>query len=160
MPFHTLLSYTITLQIHLQELDDAKGAAAQANFALKELRPFASAKGVVLTGNKLTKQRADEPHETYTEAKALQAKAYFRLGSAQLALDEYDDAVKAFEQCLDSTTEGGLSVDAGVMRMINKAKRCRKEKKESQRKKFKFAFGGDSKDNEDNEGDDDGMGAS
>ncbi|KAL9179718.1 hypothetical protein ACHAXT_009008 [Thalassiosira profunda] len=158
----TLLMIRLNLALcYLKEdLDDAKGAAAQANFALKELQPFASAKGVVLTGKKLTKQRTDEPHETYTEAKALQAKAYFRLGSAQLALDEYDDAVKAFEQCLDSTTEGGLSVDAGVMRKINEAKRCRKEKKESQRKKFKFAFGGDSKDNKDNEGDEGGMGAS
>lgn len=74
------------------------------------------------------------------EAKALQAKAYFRLGSAQLALCEYNEAVRAFEQCVDSTKSAGMAVDAGVLKKMNEAKRFRKEKKERQRKKFKFMF--------------------
>ena len=124
----------------------------QANLALKELKPFATEKGKVLTGKKLAKKRTDEPHETYTEAKALQGKAYFRLGSAQLALDEYDDAVKTFQNCQDSTKQAGLTLDASVTRKMNEAKRYRKEKKERQRKKFKFAFSS-KKDGESNDND-------
>ena len=123
-----------------QEIDDTKGAITQANLSLKELKPFATEKGIVLTGKKLTKKRTDEPLDTYTESKALQAKAYFRLGSAQIAVQEYDDAVKTFEHSVDSTKEAGMMVDAAVMRKINEAKRGRKEKKERQRKKFKFMF--------------------
>jgi len=129
----------------LQEINDAKGAMAQANLSLKELKPFATEKGVVLTGKKLTKKRADEPIKTYNESKALQAKAYFRLGSSQILLKEYDDAVKSFDLCVGSTNEAGMTVDAAVMRKINEAKRRRKEKKEIQRKKFKFMFSSNEK---------------
>merc|ERR1712037_527481 len=88
-------------------------------------------------GKRLTKKRAGEPPDTFSQAKALCDKAYFRLGSAQLAMGEYNDAVKSFESCMDSTKEAGMSVDGGVLRKINEAKRRRREKKESQRKKFK-----------------------
>ena len=107
---------------------------------MKELKPFTAEKGVVLTGKKLAKKRMDEPHSTYIEAKTLQAKSFFRLGSSQLAMNEYDDAVKTLGQCVESTKEAGMTVDAGVLRKINEAKRCRKQKKERQRKKFKFMF--------------------
>jgi len=123
-----------------EEINDTKGARTQANLSLKELKPFATEKGVVLTGKKLAKKRTDEPSKTYTESKALQAKAYFRLGSSQILLKEYDDAVKSFDLCVGSTKEAGKTVDAAVMRKINEAKRRRKEKKERQRKKFKFMF--------------------
>ncbi len=126
--------------ISFQEINDTKGAISQANLSLKELKPFATEKGIVLTGKKLAKKRTEEPHSTYNEAKALQAKAYFRLGSAKLIEQEYDEAVKAFELCADSTKEAGLAVDSGILRKMNEAKRRRKEKKERQRKKFKFAF--------------------
>ena len=123
-----------------QEINDTKGAISQSNLSLKELKPFAAEKGIVLTGKKLAKKRTEEPHSTFNEAKALQAKAYFRLGSAQLIVHEYDEAVKAFELCADSTKEAGMTVDSGILRKMNEAKRCRKEKKERQRKKFKFMF--------------------
>lgn len=132
----------------VQEIKDAKGAMSQANLSLKELRPFATEKGVVLTGKKLIKKRVDEPINTYTESKALQAKAYFRLGSAQIILQEYEDAVKTFGLCVESTQEAGLTVDAAVTRKINQLKLCRKEKKERQRKKFKFMFSSNKKEEE------------
>ena len=124
----------------VQEICDANGAVIQASLSLKELKPFATKRGAVLVGRKLANTRTDEPHSTYLEAKALQAKAYFRLGSAQIVLSEYDEAVKTFENCVASTKEANLTVDAGVLRKINEAKRFRKEKKESQRKKFKLMF--------------------
>jgi len=144
--WNELLKTLIMIRLNLamcflkEEIDDTKGAITQANLSLKELKPFATEKGIVLTGKKLTKKRTDEPLDTYTESKALQAKAYFRLGSAQIAVQEYDDAVKTFEHSVDSTKEAGMMVDAAVMRKINEAKRGRKEKKERQRKKFKFMF--------------------
>ncbi len=144
--WNDLLKLLIAVRLNLalvylvQEISDANGAVIQANLSLKELKPFATKKGAVFVGKKLSSTRTDEPHSTYLEAKALQAKAYFRLGSAQLVLSEYDEAVKTFELCVASTKEANLTVDAGVLRKINEAKRFRKEKKESQRKKFKLMF--------------------
>lgn len=141
-----LLKVLIAVRLNLalvylvQEISDPNGAVIQASLSLKELKPFATKRAAVLVGKKLAHTRSDEPHSTYLEAKALQAKAYFRLGSAQLALSEYDEAVKTFEHCVTSTKEANLTVDAGVLRKINEAKRFRKEKKESQRKKFKLMF--------------------
>lgn len=123
----------------------------QATLSLKELKPFATEKGVVLTGKKLAKKRTDEPHNTYNEAKALQAKAYFRLGSAELEMNEYDEALKSLELCAECTKEAGKTVDAGVMRKIDQAKRCRREKKEQQRKKFKFMFAAPAAESKDSE---------
>lgn len=95
----------------------------------------------MLTGRKLAKKRSGEPEETYFEAKSLQAKAYFRLGSSQLVLHEYDDAVKSFECSVGSTRDANKKVDAGLLRKLNEAKRCRNDKLERQRKKFKRMFG-------------------
>ncbi len=124
----------------IQEVQDAKGAVTQAEQSLKELKPFASKKGVVYMGKKLASHRTDEPEETYVQAKALQAKAYFRLGSAQLVLNEYDDAVKSLECSVGCTREANMKVDAGLLRKLNKAKQYRNDKIERQRKKFKLMF--------------------
>ena len=143
--WNDLLKLLIAVRLNLAlvnlapEINDARGAMALASLSLKELQPFATITGSVLTKN-LAHARTNEPQTTYVEAKTLQAKAYFRLGSAQLVLSEYDEAVKSFEQCVASTKEANLTVDSGVLRKINEAKRCRKEKKEKQRKKFKLMF--------------------
>ena len=139
----TLISTRLNLSMCLlrDEICDLKGAALQAEQALDELRPFVEDKGVVLTGNKkLTKKRVDEPIKTYTEAKALQAKAYFRLGTAQLLLKNYDEAVSSYEGCIKSTGEAGMPADAITLRKLNDARRRHMEKKERHRKKFKLAF--------------------
>jgi hypothetical protein len=130
-----------------EDLKDVKEALSQANLALRELRPFTSEKGVVLTGKKLSKKRKDEPHETFKESKALQAKAYFRLGSAQLAATDYEDAVNSFDKSAKCSKEVDLEVEAAVVRKLNEAKKRRKEKNQKERKKFKFMFS--SKDEED-----------
>ena len=78
------------------ETRDIRSAIAQANLSLKELRPFVEERGSVLTGKKMDKKRLEEPHSTYTEGKTLQSKAFFRLGSAQLMMEDYEEAVKSF----------------------------------------------------------------
>ena len=135
-----ILRLNIALVYLRPELDDTSGAIKQTKLALEELKPFATQKGVVLTSKKLTRKRMEEPLETYTEAKMLQSKAYFRLGTAQLVMCDYDDAVESLEHCVDSTKEAGKSVDAAVLRKFNEVKRCRKMNKERQKKKFKFMF--------------------
>ncbi|KAL3826273.1 hypothetical protein ACHAXA_004591 [Cyclostephanos tholiformis] len=143
--WNDLLKLLIAVRLNLAlvnlvpEINDARGAVTLATLSLKELKPFATKRGAVITKHHVY-ARTDEPHTTYVEAKALQAKAYFRLGSAQHVLSEYDEAVKSFEKCVASTKEANLTVDSGVLRKINEAKRCRKEKKERQRKKFKLMF--------------------
>ena len=140
-----LLKLLIAVRLNLAlvylvpEINDARGSVTLASLALKEVKPFATKMGTVVTKN-LAHARTDEPYTTYVEANTLQAKAYFRLGSAQLVLSEYDEAIKSFEQCVASTKEANMTVDSGVLRKINEAKRCRKEKKEKQRKKFKLMF--------------------
>ena len=143
--WNPLLKQLIMIRLNLsmcflkEELKDTKEALSQANLALRALRPFTE-KGVVLTGKKLSKKRKDEPHETFKEAKTLQAKAYFRLGSAQLAATDFEEAVNSFDKSAKCSKEVDLQVEDAVVRKLNEAKRRRKEKKEKERKKFKFMF--------------------
>jgi len=144
-----ILRLNISLVYLRPELDDARGARTQAMLALEELNPFTSEQGVVLTGKTFTRKRMDEPIETYTEAKMLQSKAYFRLGTAQLVLCEYDYAVESLEHCVECTKEAGKSVDATVLRKLTESKRCRKMDKERKKKKFKFMFSSNDTDGRD-----------
>ena len=136
-----MVRLNLAMVLLMPEIQDAKGAVTQAEQSLRELKPFATNKGVVFMGKKLAFNRTDEPEDTYVQAKALQAKAYFRLGSAQLVLGEYDDAVKSLECSVASTREANMKVDAGLLRKLNKAKHIRNDRIERQRKKFKLLFG-------------------
>lgn len=122
------------------ETRDIRSAIAQANLSLKELRPFVEERGSVLTGKKMEKKRLEEPHSTYAEAKTLQSKAFFRLGSAQLMMEDYEEAVKSFEQCITCTQTIDVNPEQVVLRRLNEAKQGDRRKKERQRKKFKFMF--------------------
>jgi tetratricopeptide (TPR) repeat protein len=143
--WNPLLKQLIMIRLNLsmcflkEELKDTKEALSQANLALRALRPFTE-KGVVLTGKKLSKKRKDEPQETFKEAKSLQAKAYFRLGSAQLAAADFEEAVTSFDKSAKCSKEADLQVEDAVVRKLNEAKRQRKQKKEKERKKFKLMF--------------------
>jgi tetratricopeptide (TPR) repeat protein len=123
-------------------VDDTKAAIFQAKMALRELKPFVAKKGCVMTGKKLDRCRLEEPDTTYTEAKALQSKAYFRLGSAQFLLSEFDDAIESFEESIKSSSESSpeKKPDASVLRKLQEAKLANKRHCNSERKKFKFAF--------------------
>jgi len=131
-----------------EEMNDVKSAISQATTSIKELKPFSTEKGVVLTGKRLDRRRGDEPESTYLEAKSLEAKALFRLGSAQLSLGDYDDAVKSLYRSIKAS---GDNLDKAVLRKLNEARRGSQEKKESQKRKFKFMFGSSINENDDNE---------
>ena len=154
-----LLKIFVSVRLNLSmtmlkpEISDPDGAYTQALLALKDLMPFCTAAGVVLTGRKLQKSRGNEPIETFKEAKELQAKAYFRLGSAKLQAGEYIPAMRTFEKCLATTKEihPDAKADKMVLHRLAEAKRLGEKQQKRRRKKFKIAFG----DAKEEEGDDD-----
>ena len=118
-------------------------ACDHAGLALQELKPFVASKGSVLTGRKLTKSREGEPEETYTEAKELQAKAYFRLGNAQIVTGDYSKAVKSLELSIKATKAlkgSDAKPEAVVQRRLAEARKLNAKKRKRQREKFAFAF--------------------
>lgn len=137
-------------------VNDTKAAVIQAKMALKELKPFVAKKGCVMTGKKLERTRLEEPESTYTEAMALQSKAYFRLGCAQLLLREFEEAIESYEQSIKSSSESNpdKKPDATVLRKLQEARLANRRHYKSERKKFKFAFATKEKDasNESDEG--------
>lgn len=130
------------------DVNDIKGAVFQAKMALKELKPFVAHKGRVMTGKKLNRSRLEEPETTYNEAIALQAKAYFRLGSGQLLLSDFEDAIESFQCSIKSSSESDpeKKPDSTVLRKLQEAQLANKRHCNCERKKFKFAFA--SKDHE------------
>jgi len=139
----TFISVRLNLSIvMLQHMRNGPGACAQAKLALKDLIPFTAMKGKVLLGKKSQKTREHESEETFTEAKELQAKAYFRLGSAKLALGSYSSAVRCFECSISATKDADPTaiIENVVLRRLNDAKRAKNHQKKRQRKKFKSIF--------------------
>jgi tetratricopeptide (TPR) repeat protein len=124
------------------QMSHPEQAVEQGRRALQELKPFCAAKGKIMKGSKLDLvHRADEPKETFEEAMNLQAKAYFRLGSAYYEKGEYPEAIKSFEQSVKSTKEANAVPDNLVLRRLSEAKRENKRRDKRQRKKFKLALG-------------------
>jgi tetratricopeptide (TPR) repeat protein len=143
-----LLKILIQIRLNLSlcclktDVNDTKAAIFQAKLALKELRPFVGQKGCVTTGKKLEMTRLEEPLRTYTEAMSLQSKAFFRLGSAQLLVGDYEEAIESFEQSIKSSSVSSSEKkpDQLVLRKLQEAKLANRRHCNSERKKFKFMF--------------------
>ncbi len=135
----TRLNLTLLLlKAHFSQYEEA---AEQAKRALHDLGPFCVTMGMIMMGADLDKvHRENEPEQNYLEAKALQAKAWFRLGSAQYELGEYCDAISSFEKSVQSTQLAKAKPDSLVIRRLAEAKREKRQKSKRHRKKFKFAF--------------------
>lgn len=157
-----LLKLFVTVRLNLAlatlrpEIDAPTLAKEQASIALHALKPFAKNKGKVMVGRKLDKEREqDEPRQTYIDAKELEVKAYFRLGSAQSAVGDYAAAIRNFGQSIQCRKD--LDPDAPseplILRRIAEAKKGNTRKKERQRKKFKFAFADGKEEGEKGDGD-------
>ena len=113
----------------------ADHAAEQARLALRELKPFCTSKGKVMKGSKLdTVHRDDEPDETYIEAMSLQAKGYFRFGSAMYEMGEYKEAIHYFENSVKSTQQANSKPDNLVLRRLSEAKRENRRKSKRQKR--------------------------
>ena len=117
-------------------------ALEQARLALQELKPFCVRKGKVMKGSNFDViHHKDEPTETFTEAILLQAKAYFRIGSAHFEMGDFQGAIHGFEQSIKSTQQTDSKPDNLVLRRLCEAKRENRRKCKRRRKKFKLAFG-------------------
>lgn len=116
-------------------------AIEQSQKALHDLAPFCCKKGSIMKGKKLTRvHKEGEPDETYIDAKALEAKAYFRLGSAQYELDDYPEAILSYEKSVQSTEATNANPDNLVLRRLSEAKRESRRARKRERKKFEFGF--------------------
>jgi len=114
-------------------------SAGQARAALKLLAPFTvrEGKAISVRDKKEYILKEHEPVDTYKDAQALQAKAYYRLGSAELASGDYAAAIKNFEESLKSTSSNpSAKPDSLTERRLEEAKRKYKTKKKRDRARF------------------------
>ena len=138
-----MLTTRLNLSMALLKISckEPKHAGVQAMMALLELDPFVQKRGEVRKGGHqmdIVHNNA-EPESTYEEAKALQAKAFFRLGSSLLELGDYGVAVKHFEASLECTCElnGDAKPDPLLILCLAEAKRENNKKAKQQRKRFR-----------------------
>jgi len=118
-------------------------AARQALNALNDLEPFCAQKGKIMKGEKLDKVHEEsEREETYLEAKALQAKAYFRLGSAQSEMGEISDAILMYECSVLSSEQAKAKPDRLVLQRLSEAKRETRLARKRERMKYEIGFSG------------------
>ena len=126
---------------------DPKMAGGQAKMALFELGPFCVQKGV--TKDKKGCKQVDMEHDgalpdsSFKQAKELQAKALFRLGSVFFEIGDYSDAVKNFEASIKCTRDLHCEPESIVLRRLAEAKRGKDKKTKQQRKRFKAIFSPD-----------------
>ena len=143
----TFISVRLNLSMVMlkPEISDPSGAQVQALLALKDLNPFCQAAGIVLTGRNLQRTRENEPDESFKEAKELQIKAYFRLGSAKLQSGEHNQAIHYLSKSLSVAKELHPAVrpDKAVIHKLSEAKRLREKEKKRRRKQLKIAFSGE-----------------
>ena len=120
---------------------DAYLAAKQAEMGLQALAPFCVAPCEVRRGKDPgISESVKEPKETYVEACKLQAKAYFRLGSAQTLLKHHKKAVQSFERSLKSTQKAEAKPDRVVEKRLLEAKRKAKQQERNAGKRFRAAL--------------------
>jgi tetratricopeptide (TPR) repeat protein len=168
-----LLRMLITSRLNLslllsKEFAQPNRAADQARHAIKLLYPFTRQEGKIvcfltLDGLKKTEHvvNNDEPVQTFQEAKALQAKAYFRLGSAELDMGDYSAAIKSLESSLKCSivTSPNTKPDSALMHRLKDARLKRKLQKKRDRKRFQRIMNHDEDEGEGKEhGPDDGSG--
>jgi len=116
-------------------------ALTQAKHALHDLDPFCNQKGKIKKGKQLNTVHVEsEPEATFVEAKALQAKAFFRLGSAQCELREFTQAIRAFEGSIMAAEEAKAKPDKLVLRRLAEAKRESRNARKRERTKFESGF--------------------
>jgi len=142
-----LISTRLNLSMVLLRLPEAepKKAAKLAKLALNELAPFAEEPQKIRKGPKPSKiYKEDEPESTYNATKKLQAKAYFRLGSAHFAAKDYSNAIISFEESLKSTkaVDEYCQPEQVVLRRLAESKREHARRNKKRRNKLKAIFGG------------------
>jgi hypothetical protein len=152
-PLYKLL---ITLRLNLAlvmekpQIADCEGAIDQAKLALIEIKPFSKERGRVVSKHLPSNENCNVSNEVYGEAKEMEAKAYFRLGTAHMGQQDYHSAMHSLEKSVRATKElpsddgGKKSPEPVVLKRLAEAKRENARRKERYRKKLKFSLGGGS----------------
>jgi tetratricopeptide (TPR) repeat protein len=135
------------------EFSSPNWSVAQARAALKLLFSFTQQSGAVVSmsarGDTYAVVKEDEPVETYNVALSYQAKAYFRLGAAQMETKDYHSAMRNFEASHRSLLAcPNAKPDALTLKRLQEAKRKYKVKKKRDRAKFQRALHSDDSDSD------------
>ena len=145
-----LVTTRLNLSMALLKLPEPepRKAIQIAKNAVLELQPFVLERGKVVAPNSPSsishepESTWDEPESTYVTTMELQAKAYFRLGSAQCAMRDFSAAVESFGLCITCTMLSGGKVEAIVTRRFEEAKLAVRLKSKRLRKTMRNAFAG------------------
>ena len=138
-----LITIRLNLSMTLQKKDIAewKAAIEQARLALEELKPFTSRPGQSISSKD---QNLDEekvvPNSVFQEARELQVKAYFRLGTAQYGSKNFNAAVTSFQRSIQLKKESGGEPDAIMLRRLAEATRDKAKKQERMQKRYKTSM--------------------
>lgn len=145
-PFWTeMLKIFVTSQLNLSlimlkpEIQKHFLAGRHAQTVIDCLSSFTQERGKCLLTCDDSVVRNEEP-SVFDEATKLYAKAFFRLGSAEMELRNYSDAVESFEASLSATKRINGTPDKLVTRRLQEAKRLRKCKKKRVSRKFQRLF--------------------
>lgn len=139
----------VTIRLHFAmtllkpPLNDYRGAAEQAMFAVHDLKPYTTAQELSFTKEDEDAQVDTDRKSPYPEAMVYQTKAYFRLGTAQYSMKDYGDAVCSFEKSIQAASDAKANgPEAILVRKLAEAKREYHKEKQRRRKKFKAMFDG------------------
>ena len=136
-----LLRVLITSRLNMALLFLKKGsllperAAGQARAALKVLAPFTVTRGKVIhrRDKKEVVLKDNEPESTFVDAQALQAKAYYRLGTAELESGDFASAIRMFDLSLQCASISSSKPDSLTLKRLQEAKWKYKESKKREK---------------------------
>jgi len=122
------------------DIQDKKAAIDQASLALDALAPFCLSSAKLLSDKHLDIS-CPAPPSIFHECKELQAKSYFRLGTAQHMNKDYVWAISSLEKSIACNKEIGVTkAEFCVGRLLREAKQELAKRKKRHRKKFKSMF--------------------
>ena len=135
-----LVRLNLSMTLLKPEIQDTKTAINQASLAVDALAPFCVSFGKVFSGKNL-EVSSPAPTSIFHECKELQAKVYFRLGTAQNANKDYESAISSLEKSIACNEDIGVTrTDPSVGRLLREATQELAKRKKRHRKKFKSMF--------------------
>jgi tetratricopeptide (TPR) repeat protein len=123
------------------EIHDPKTASKQLKIVLRCLSPFVNQSRMITTDERPC-NLSNPSEEIYKEAKAFEAKAYFRLGTAMMELKDFSLAKKYYEESLESqkAIHPDSPPDKHILRKLAAAKNQLEKKRRHNKKRMRYFF--------------------
>jgi tetratricopeptide (TPR) repeat protein len=141
--FKTFISILLNLaMVNLKpEIHDPKTASKQLKIVLRCLSPFVNQSRMITTDERPC-NLSNPSEEIYKEAKAFEAKAYFRLGTAMMELKDFSLAKKYYEESLESqkAIHPDSPPDKHILRKLAAAKNQLEKKRRHNKKRMRYFF--------------------